>query len=170
VWILDPCEGEGVDERIRALGEPAGVIVLLDRHMRDSRAFAERFGVPLHVVPFDGVPGSPFEFRPVVRLRRWREVALWWPEGRVLVVADVLGSLAYMRTNAESFGVHPMLRLVPPRRALEGIEPEHVLFGHGTGVHGSEAATALATALATSRRRIPRLAVDGLQHLVRRGP
>ena len=33
-----------MDGRIRALGEPAGVIQLLDRHTRDSAAFAARFG------------------------------------------------------------------------------------------------------------------------------
>ncbi len=169
VYLLDPAEGEGVDERIRALGEPAAVIVLLDRHRRDSDAFAKRLGVPVHETPFDGVPGSPFEFRPVVRRRIWKEVALWWPEGRVLVTADALGTLGYMRTRAEPLGVHPLLRLWPPRRALAALEPEHVLVGHGTGVHGPAAAEALAGALATARRRIPLLAADGVRSLVRRG-
>src|SRR5687768_18432411 len=76
VWIVDPIEGDGVDERIRGLGEPAGVIQLLDRHERDCEAFASRLGVPLHVVP-RSLPDAPFELLPIVRIRLWREVALW---------------------------------------------------------------------------------------------
>ena len=165
VWVIDPVEGDGVDERIRALGEPAGVLVLLDRHRRDSDAFAERLGVPVHETPFDGVPGSPFEFRRILRSRFWREVALWWPERLVLVAADVLGSVAYF---GEPLGLHPLLRVRPPRRALAGLAPEHVLVGHGEGVHGPEAAPALEHALATARTGVPRLVADGLRRAVRR--
>jgi hypothetical protein len=168
VYVIDPIEAEGVDERVRALGQPLGVIVLLDRHRRASDAFAERLGVPLHDVPFDGVSGSRFAFPRIVRRRWWREVALWWPERRVLVLADALGSLAYFVAPGEPVGVHPMLRLIPPRRALADLEPEHVLVGHGAGVHGPEAATALRQALASSRRRIPALAGEGVRRLVRR--
>ena len=64
VWVTDPVDGEGIDERIRALGEPAGVVQLLDRHARDSAAVAERLGVPLHVVPFDGVRGRAVRGAP----------------------------------------------------------------------------------------------------------
>ncbi|MBA2616220.1 MAG: hypothetical protein H0U90_10695, partial [Actinobacteria bacterium] len=85
VYLIDPVEGDGVDERVAALGKPAGVIVLLDRHRRDSDAFAARLDVPLAETPYEGVPGSPFEFRRILRRRFWREVALWWPERRVLV-------------------------------------------------------------------------------------
>ena len=157
MWVVDPVEGEGVDERIRALGEPAGVLVLLDRHRRDSDAFASRHGVPLHETPFGGVDGAPFEFRRIMRNRFWREVALWWPERRVLLAADALGSLGYFVAPREPLGVHPLLRLVPPRRALAGIEPEHVLVGHGDGVHGSPAAAALHAALRTARTGVVRL-------------
>src|ERR687895_556282 len=59
VWIVDPVDGEGLDERVRALGEPAGVVQLLDRHNRDCRTVAQRLGVPLHLTPFGGVEGAP---------------------------------------------------------------------------------------------------------------
>ena len=99
---------------MRALGEPAGVIQLLDRHERDCAAFARRLGVPHHVVPFEDV--GPFEAMPVVRRSRWREVALWWPERRVLVCADALGTVPhYFALGGERLGVHPLLRLTPPR-------------------------------------------------------
>jgi hypothetical protein len=70
------------------------------------------------------------------------------------VVGDALGTLAYFRAPGEALGVHPLLRLTPPR-SLCGLEPEHVLCGHGPGLHGPDAAPALREALATARRRIP---------------
>lgn len=101
--MIDPFEGDGVEERIRALGEPAGIIQLIDRHARDGAAFAAKLGVPLHVVP-QSVPDSPFTILPVVSRRLWREVALWWPEQRVLVAADALGTLPFFRAGAEPIG------------------------------------------------------------------
>ena len=162
--MVDPVDRDGVDERIRALGEPAAVLVLLDRHRRDADAFAARFGVPLHETPLEPVSPAPFEFRPIARSRFWREVALWWPERRVLAVGDALGTVGYFRAGDETLGVHPFLRLRPPREALAGLEPEHVLVGHGKGVHGPPAAVALERALTGARRNAPRLATS----LVRR--
>jgi hypothetical protein len=151
VWLVDPVEAD-VEERVRVLGEPGGVIQLLDRHGRDCAAWSRRLGVPLHVVPADGVP---FEVVPVVARRWWREIALWWPEARVLVCADALGTAAYYRAGDERLAVHPMLRLRPPRRSLGALEPEHILCGHGAGVH-EDASPALREALASARRRLPR--------------
>jgi len=155
VWLFDPVDSPGVEERIRALGEPAGVIQLLDRHGRDCAALAERLGVPLHEMPFDGVPGAPFVPVPIVQRRLWREVALWWPEEKVLLCGDALGTVRYFVAPGELLGVHPLLRVTPPK-ALARFAPRHVLCGHGEGVHGDEAAPALAEALTTARRRLPR--------------
>src|SRR6188472_990482 len=77
VWLIDPVDEPEAMERAAALGTPAGVLQLLDRHNRDCAAIAERLGVPHLRVP-DAVPGSPFEAIPVVRVPRWRETALWW--------------------------------------------------------------------------------------------
>jgi hypothetical protein len=156
VWLTDVVDGEGLDERIAALGEPAAVIQLIDRHNRDCAAVAERLGVPLHVTPFEPVDGAPFVAFPIVRQRLWREVAVWFSEEQTLVFADALGSLGYFRASDEPFGVHPVLRLVPPRKALASLEPQHVLFGHGRGYHGPDAPRALRDALSTARRRLPR--------------
>ena len=155
VWLFDPVDSPGVEERIRALGEPAGVIQLLDRHRRDCAALAGRLGVPLHETPFDGVPGAPFDPVPIVQRRLWREVALWWPEEKVLLCGDALGTVRYFVAPGELLGVHPLLRVTPPK-ALSRFAPRHVLCGHGEGPHGDEAAPALAEALATARRRLPR--------------
>jgi hypothetical protein len=165
VWVVDPIEGEGVEERIRALGEPAGVIQLLDRHTRDCAALARRLGVPQHVVPFVDV--RPFEAIPLVQRGHWREAALWWPERGVLVCADALGTVPhYFALSGEPLGVHPLLRLTPPRR-LADLEPEHVLCGHGEGVH-EHAAGAVHEALAHARRRLPRLLVEAPAAAMRR--
>jgi hypothetical protein len=165
VWLVDPPAGD-VEGRLRALGEPAGVIQLLDRHERSCSELAERLGVPHHRVPFDGVDGAPFEFVPVLRRRFWREVALWWPERRVLVCADALGTVPhYFALDGEPLGVHPLLRPTPPRR-LGKLEPDHVLCGHGAGVH-EEATAAVRDALATARRRLPRLLIEPLLALRR---
>jgi hypothetical protein len=70
-WLLDPFEVDGLEERVRALGEPAGVIQLLDRHGRDSAALAWKLGVPLHVVP-RALPETPFSFLSVSSWRLWQ--------------------------------------------------------------------------------------------------
>jgi hypothetical protein len=152
VWLFDVVDDPELESRVRELGEPAGVVQLLDRHGRDCAAIAQRFGIPHHVVP-QQLPGTPFELRPVLRNRWWREVALWWPERRILLVADALGTLPYFRAGAEPAGLHPFLRLWPPR-SLRGLEPDHLLVGHGEGIHHHPAA--LESALRTARRRIPR--------------
>ncbi|MBA3245055.1 MAG: hypothetical protein H0T61_07740 [Actinobacteria bacterium] len=154
VYLIDPFEAHGLEERIRELGEPAGVIQLIDRHGRDSAALAARLGVPLHVVP-DFVAGTPFMFLRVSSWRRWQEVALWWPERRILVCGDVLGTIPFFRAGAEPIGVHPFLRPFRLRR-LRGLAALHVLVGHGSGRHGESAGAEVEDALAHARRRIPR--------------
>jgi hypothetical protein len=144
------------------------VIQLLDRHARDCVALAQRLGVPHHVVPVGPAPGVPFELLPVVERRFWRESVLWWPGRRILVCGDALGTLGYFRAPGEPLGVHPLLRLTPPRWLAE-LEPSHVLCGHGPGVHGAAAAEALRDALAHARRRLPGVLVGTWRHWRRAG-
>jgi hypothetical protein len=158
VWLVDPVDAPGVEERVRALGDPAGVVQLLDRHARGCAPLAERLGVPLVRLPFAGVPGSPFAAVPILDAPGWREVALWWPEPNVVVCAEALGTAAYFTAPGERIGVHPLFRLRPPRglRVLaETLAPAHVLVGHGEAVHGPDAAPALAEAVRGARRRGP---------------
>jgi hypothetical protein len=163
-WLVDVVDHPRLEEWIADLGRPVGVLQLLDRHGRDCAAVAQRLGIPHRVVP-DDLPGTPFELRPVVRSRWWKEVALWWPERRLLLVADAVGTIPYFCAGAEPAGVHPFLRLRPPR-SLRGLEPDHLLVGHGEGIHHHP--TALDSALRTARRRIPRWLV-GLPRIVRAG-
>ena len=164
VWLTDPIDGDGVEARVRSLGEPAGVIQLIDRHSRDGAALAARLGVPLHLVPAS-LPGTPFRFLPVLRGRWWKEVALWWPERRILVCADALGTIPFFRAGDEPAGLHPFFRLKRPR-ALAGLGVEHLLVGHGEGIHGETAGAAVEEALRTGRRRLPRW-LAGLPRAIR---
>lgn len=153
VWLLDPVWDDEALERAASLGEPAAVVQLLDRHRRDCARVAEHLGVPHHAVP-DAPPGdAPFEVLPLLRTRFWREVALWFPETRTLAVAEAVGTAQYYRGPEERLAVAPLLRLTPPRRLLR-YEPEHVLVGHGPGVH-EDAAAALRDAVTLARRRAP---------------
>lgn len=152
-WLIDAVDRPRVDE----LENVAGVIQLLDRHNRDCASIAARLGVPHHVVPRE--PLGPFEFLPVRLKRRWREVALWWREERVLVCAEAYGTAAFYRAGDERLGVHPLLRLRPPRL---DVRPDVILCGHGSGVF-EDADVALQEALSTSGRRIPEQLVSAVR-------
>jgi hypothetical protein len=164
VYLIDPLLGEGVEERIRALGEPAAVMQLLDRHNRDCAAWAERLGVP-HVRAWRGLGGAPFEALAVYANRVWREVALWEPVSATLVCADALGTLPYFRARGERIGWHPLVRLSPPR-SFETVAPSRILVGHGAGLEAG-ATAALADLAANGRRRLPAAWAEAIRTSVR---
>ena len=166
VWLIDPVDHPEAMERVAALGEPAGVLQLIDRHNRDCAAIAARLGVPHLTVP-GAVPGSPFQAIPVLNMRRWRETALWWADKELLVVAEALGTVELFTAGHGAVGMHPILRPRPPR-ALRGFRPEHLLVGHGPPVHGAAARDGVEWAYAHARRDIPRLALTAAR-LIRRG-
>jgi len=155
VWLVDPLDWPEAIDRACGLGEPAGVVQLLDRHDRDCAALASRLGVT-HLVAPDDVPGSPFELIPIVRRRWWRESALWWPGRKTLVTADALATNRFYTAGKAPLAVHVLLRLTPPRQ-LGGLDPERILVGHGEGLIGPGAADAVREALRTSRRGLPGL-------------
>lgn len=155
VWLIDPVDVPEQIDRAAGLGSPAAVVRLLDRHGRDCDAIASRLGVPLLDLP-QQLPDSPFQVVPMTHNRFWKEVALWWPQRRVLVVAEAVGTNPMFTGDAAPLGVHLALRLFPPRR-LAQFAPEHILVGHGPGLHGPQAASALQQALARSRTDVPRV-------------
>jgi hypothetical protein len=130
------------------------VLQLLDRHNRDGNTIAQRLGVPLMRLPMDGA-GTPFTVIPIISNRAWREVALWWADERALVVAEAIGTAPAFALGRRA-GVHPMLRLVPPRKQLSRFQPERLLVGHGEAIE-SGADAALREALARSRSDLPQL-------------
>lgn len=167
VWLVDPIDIREAEDRWLRLGEPRGVIQLLSHHNRDVEALSSRLAVPLHRVPGKNLEAAPFRFLRVQSLPGWREVALWWPERRTLAVGDALGTLGYFVAGGERIGVHPLLRFRPPR-SLEGLPAEHVLCGHGAGVHGPQAAGEVDRALRTARRRLPAAWLGAVRHWTHR--
>jgi hypothetical protein len=173
VYLVDPVDVDGVEEIYGDLGTVAGVVVGLDRHKRDAAALANRHDVPVFVPEFmrksveddlqarvEGfrgeLPGTDYRAIEVLNNRFWREAALYDPEEGTLVVPEAVGTAEYFLAGGERLGVHPMLRSMPPRRALGDLSPDRVLVGHGVGVE-DDATEALRDALAGSRRRMPSL-------------
>ena len=156
VWLIDPFDDTAALEAAARLGQPAAVIQLLDRHNRDCEPIATRLGVPLMRLPSSGA-GTPFEVVPIMSRGHWKELALWWPQREALIVAEAIGTAPGFAAGRDA-GVHPMLRLTPPRAQLSPYRPQLLLVGHGKPLT-SGAAPALQDALARSRSDIPRLVV-----------
>ncbi|WP_435073785.1 hypothetical protein [Halorubrum sp. HHNYT27] len=172
VWVFDPVDAPGLDDLLAELGTVAGVVVGLDRHKRDSAAIATRHDVSVWVPEWmtgvadeldapvkrfgDRLADTGFE---AFRIRDssvppWQEAGFF--DGETLIVPESLGSASYFRGDRERIGVHPMLRLTPPTRALSGRNPERVLVGHGVGILDG-AAVAVEDALSNSRSKAPAL-------------
>ena len=169
LWLVDPVDAPALDSLLAEFGEVAGIAVCLDRHKRDAAALASRHGVSVHVPTWmDGVAGkldAPVERFAgelgdsgyesfVIRdssVPPWQEAGLYNPETGTLVVPESVGTAAYFLAADERLGVHPMLRLMPPRAALSDVRPERILVGHGAGIL-SEASGALSAALSSSKR------------------
>jgi hypothetical protein len=149
-WLLaDPLDAPDLDDALA--GAPVvGLALLMGRHRRDADTIAARHGVPVGAELPAGI-----ERRRVVRFPGWHEVALWLPDRRMLVTADVLGTAPYfLAGDDDPLAVHPLIRPFPPRRGLRGIQPAAIAVGHGAPVTQG-ATAALHEALRTSRRRLP---------------
>lgn len=169
IWLIDPLKMDGIEREIAALGEPAGVISTVGWHDRDVDWFAALYGVKVFgarwlrnklfaspMTRVDGeVPETPFQLIDTSMrgvMAWWTEAAVWWPEQRVLVTGDCVGSAPYFMPSGERLGVHPVVRLSPPAK-LAALEPRRLFFGHGEGVGdgGMGASALLSRALTTAR-------------------
>lgn len=180
VVVVDPVDAPGLDDLLAPLGDVAAVAVLLDRHERDAVQVAERHDVPVAAPGWmrgvegragggptslsEVLAGTDYEVRKLLNTPVWREAALHDPVGGTLVVPESLGTSPFFRTRDERVGVHPVLRLTPPR-SLRGVAAERLLVGHGEGVM-TEAASAIDEAIRGSRVRSPRLLVDNVKGLL----
>jgi hypothetical protein len=156
VWLVDPLDTG--DDVARAIGdaEPAGVIQLLDRHNRDCAAIAERLGVPHLRLP-EELPGTPLTPFSVIDRPKWREVGLWWPEHKALVVSEAIGTSKAIAIADTGVSLHPLLRLTPPGAIRRYVEVEHLLPGHGRPLHDPRAGEKIQRALDKSRSDLPRM-------------
>jgi len=179
VWVVDPVDTADLDDLLGTLGEVRGVVVLLDRHWRDADDVAARHDVPVSVPDwFDGVPAldadlqrfgdrlpdTDFRARRVVDNRFWQEAALF--DGETLVVPEAVGTAEYFTAGDERLGVHPVLRVRPPRGPLGGLGPERIVVGHGEGL-AEDATPALAAALSNARRGAPAAVTKMLSGILR---
>lgn len=178
LWVVDPVDCAGLDEHLADLGAVTGVVLLLDRHKRDAASIARRHGVAVHVPEWmDGMTSDidapvkrfgttlgPYRVYPLVRSRFWQEAALYDEDAGTLVVPESVGTGSIFLAGEERLGVHPVMRLRPPRR-LRQFDSDRVLLGHGPPVT-EDPATALRDALNGSRRRAPALYFDSLRRVL----
>ncbi len=180
VWLVDPVDVDGLDEMLAEFGEVAGVVILLDRHIRDSAEIANRHDVSVWVPEFmDGVveeldaPTERFRYElgesgyivhTVVDSSFWQEALLYHELHRVLVVPESLGAAEYFLTSREELGVHPMKRLMPPR-ILSRFDAEQIRVGHGEGIYDNAGPT-IRDALDRSRAGTPALMVKTVRGLL----
>ncbi len=180
VWVVDPIDAPGLDDHLAQFGEVAGVTVLLDRHKRDGAEIANRHDVPVTVPSFfDGIADSfdapvrfakstlgetGYEIFPLVDSRFWQEAALYNEAQGKLVVPEAVGTADLFLAPGERLGVHPVLRLKPPRQ-LADLEPERLLVGHGSGIQ-TDTSACLRDAVASARRRAPRAYLRALRSAV----
>ncbi|MEF8913575.1 hypothetical protein [Natronomonas sp.] len=172
VWAVDPVDAEGIDARFEEAGGLDGVVVLYNYHRRDAAAIAARHDVSVYLpegmsglsandiaVPverFEGrLPGTGFHLRTVTNRGVWQEWALC--DGETLVVAESVGTADYFTAPGERLGVSLVRRPFPPA-ALDGIDPERILCGHGEGVF-ADADGELQRAISEARRTAPRMYV-----------
>ena len=176
LWVFDPVDANGVDDLVGEFDEVGGVVVLLDRHTRDSAAVARRHDVPVYVPDWMSGVESDIDV-PVVRFSEgvgefalervvdnplWQEAALF--DGETLVVPEALGTVSYFRAPGERLGVHPMLRAIPPG-SLTAYDADRLLVGHGEGLF-EDVRPAVENAVGGSRRRMVPLYLDNLKGFV----
>ncbi len=129
VWLIDPVDTPELEERVRALGAPAGVLQLLDRHERGCAAWAQRLGVP-HLRAWESVGAAPFEALPVRRRRWWHEVALTSvrPENASACTRSCArsrrGPLDAWRRSGSSVGTAPACTTLRPQRCRTRCTPQ----------------------------------------------
>ena len=182
VWVVDPVDAPGIDDLFAEFGDVTGVVVLLDRHMRDAAEIASRHEVPVYLPTWvrrtpdagvavrrfsDTLAGTGFRVLKLFDNPAWQEAALYDDSGRTLVVPESVGTASYFRTARERLGVHPMIRLLPPGE-LQGLTPERVLVGHGDPLL-EDAGAALDHALANSLRGIPAYLLQDLVFMLKAG-
>ena len=182
LWLVDPLDVPGLDDYLGSHGEVGGVIVAFDRHRRDAAKIAQRFDLPVTVPPvLEGFVGSidaetrvrpgcetaQLQFHTLLdsRVPPWREAAVIGPDGTTIYIPEVLGRAGYYTAPGERVGVHPMLRVTPPRAAMQSLSFQTLWCGHGRGLTGAQAE--VDRALRDARSRLPAAYLSALGGLLR---
>jgi hypothetical protein len=161
VWLVDPVDAEGLDERLADLGEITGVVILQDRHTRDGSKIARRHDVAVYVPDWmslvhdkleltaetlgSELPETDYTIHQLLNTDEWEEAILVNETTNTLIVPETLGTLPLFEgTDDGALGLHP--ELDEPPQLLSDWNPDRILVGHGKSVH-SEADTKLREAL-----------------------
>lgn len=160
VWVVEPVDADGLDERVAGLGDIVGVLVIHDRHTRDAAEVAHRHEVTVYVPEWmnlalekldttaeligSELPGTDFTVHRLMDTDDWEEAVLVNETTDTMLVPEALGTTPAFREHENALGVHPGLD-DPPRR-LTDWEPKRILVGHGESIH-SEAATKIREAI-----------------------
>jgi hypothetical protein len=161
VWLVDPVDAEGLDERLAELGDIKGVVVLQDRHTRDASTIARRHDVAVHIPDWMSLTHEKLEMTPellslelpettytvhqLINTDNWEEAILVNETANTMIVPEALGTLPLFEgADDDALGLHPELDK-PPQR-LSDWEPERILVGHGKSIH-NEANAKLRTVL-----------------------
>lgn len=177
-WLIDPLDGPGVRDLLPDASDITGIVLTLDRHQRDCAMFAREFDVAVAIAgPLRGVEAdlpcrtestdrfradTGWSVRPVIDRPGWHEIALVSADGKTMWISEIVGNAPYFCAPQEQLGVHPLVRLRPPREIFADEEPDRVIVGHGRGVmeHG---AAALHDAMEHGRRRAPQAYFNALK-------
>ncbi|SDY18241.1 hypothetical protein [Halopenitus persicus] len=170
VWLIDPIDAPGIDQELATLGDVCGVIVCSNYHVRDANGFAARHQVPVYCPSWlsraastldspvepgtDTIGSSGFALRRCRPFPGWSEAIAYRTADHTLYIPDILGTAPLYTVAEERLGMYLLCRFAPPRAVFEGLSPQRVLVGHGTGIF-EDASTALRTALDGARRRLP---------------
>ena len=149
-----PSRATGVDERVRALGEPAGSSSCSTATAATAPRWPQRLGVPHHVVPGE-LPGTPFGSGPCCGSAgggRWRS------GGRNAASSSSRTRSARSRSSAPAPSRRACTRSsgCGRRARCAASAPDHLLVGHGEGIHGHAAGRAVDAALRTVPPAAPR--------------
>lgn len=180
-WLIDPLDFEELDDRLSDLAAVTGIIVLSSLHSRDADVIAHRHEVPVYIPSWmDGIEmkldapierferslaNTKYRTHPVYDVSIWQECALY--DGSTLIVPEALGTAFHYKLPHQQLGIHPMLRLFPPRGQFAGLEPARVLTGHGFGTM-TNATAALENALKGARIHAPKVYGNALLHILSR--
>jgi len=165
VWLVDPLDAENLDQKIEEYGEVFGIILLLDRHKRDTETLSDRYNCPVYVPGWmnvsldaevkhveDRIPRTECEMHTTVESRMGNEACLYHEISETLIVADAVGTVDHFLARGERLGMNPVYRLSPPEK-LRDFEPKRVLCGHGKGI-STDAAQTLQNTVENGRRKI----------------
>lgn len=164
VYLVDPLDAENLDKKLNEYGEVKGIIVLFDRHLRDSEELAEKYGCPVYIPEWleksidakeikfeDKVPGTDWRLIDAVDTLTGREAGLYHEKSGTLIVADALGTVDMFCGRGEKLGLNPLYRLNPPKNLLK-FDVDRIFCGHGKGIQKNTEST-LKDTLSEARRK-----------------